>query len=78
MHVNFISIWEQGKNQQKSYISGNKNLTTPKAGESMEQWELKPFIELTGVSTIALGNNLAASNKIKDTYLWPAIPFLGL
>lgn len=44
----------------------------------MEQWELKPFIEMTGVSTIALGNTLAAPNKIKDTHLWPAIPFLGL
>lgn len=54
------------KNQLKSYISGDKNLTTPKAGESMEQWELKPFIELMGVSTTALENNLAASNKIKD------------
>lgn len=64
------------KNQLKSYISGDKNLTTPKAGESMEQWELKPFIELTGVSTTALENNLAASNKIKDKI--PAIPFLGL
>lgn len=42
------------KNQLKSYISGDKNQTPPKAGESIEQWELKPFIEFPGFSTIAL------------------------
>lgn len=51
------------------YQAIKESLTTSSAGKSVGQWELGTFIQLTGVSTVALQNNLAVSNKIKAIYI---------
>lgn len=55
----------------------DESLTTRSAEESVGQWELGPFWQLTGVGTIPLENNLAVSDKRYTSYN-PATPTLGL
>lgn len=55
----------------------DESLTTRSAEESVGQWELGPFWQLTGVGKIALENNLAVSDKRHTSYN-PATPILEL